>query len=219
MESSAVNLVLLPLGLGLLGFLEPCSIGSSLLFLKSVNLPSVRLVQAAVFTAARALFIGALGAVAALVGTAFLSFQRAAYIPIRRRLCRAWVDLSRGTGEPSYAQRRPRLAAFVHSARLARARGTVPACAGPLLAAVLASAAVTGGAKVGRGFLPWRCSGLACRCRCFSRWHRVKASGFSRRPLAIYIAFLSPSVCCWSRLAFGRSISARQDSHEMEVEK
>jgi cytochrome c-type biogenesis protein len=36
MESSAVNLVLLPLGLGLLGFLEPCSIGSSLLFLKSV---------------------------------------------------------------------------------------------------------------------------------------------------------------------------------------
>jgi len=82
MESSAVNRVLLPLGLGLLGFLEPCSIGSSLLFLKSVevNLPSVRLVQAAVFTAARALFIGALGAVAALVGTAFLSFQRAAYI-------------------------------------------------------------------------------------------------------------------------------------------
>src|SRR5918997_1001277 len=76
------TLVVLPLGLGLLGFIEPCSIGASLLFLKSVegNPPAVKLMQAGVFTLTRALFIGALGALAALVGTVFLGFQRFGYV-------------------------------------------------------------------------------------------------------------------------------------------
>jgi cytochrome c-type biogenesis protein len=58
------NLIGAPLGLGLLGFVEPCSIGSSLLFVKYVEgrPTSVKLMQAAVFTLTRALFIGAMGA-------------------------------------------------------------------------------------------------------------------------------------------------------------
>jgi cytochrome c-type biogenesis protein len=74
--------LLIPVGLGLVGFIEPCSIGASLLFLKSVegNPPAVKLAQAAVFTATRAVFIGLLGAAAALIGTAFLQFQRGGYI-------------------------------------------------------------------------------------------------------------------------------------------
>ena len=74
--------LIFPLALGLLGFVEPCSIGSSLLFLKSVegNPAAVKVMQAAVFAATRALFIGALGAAAAMVGGAFIGFQRLGYV-------------------------------------------------------------------------------------------------------------------------------------------
>ncbi len=53
---SVANTFFLPIGLGLLGVIEPCSIGASLLFLKSIeNSPSrVKLVQAGVFTLTRA---------------------------------------------------------------------------------------------------------------------------------------------------------------------
>jgi len=53
------TLVVVPVALGLLGFIEPCSIGASLLFLKSVegNSPAVKVMQASVFTLTRALFI------------------------------------------------------------------------------------------------------------------------------------------------------------------
>lgn len=57
------SFVIAPLGLGLLGFIEPCSIGSSLLFVKAVegNPPAIKLVQVGVFALTRALFIGLLG--------------------------------------------------------------------------------------------------------------------------------------------------------------
>ncbi len=37
MDGEFINLVLLPLALGLLGFIEPCSMGSNLLFIKYVE--------------------------------------------------------------------------------------------------------------------------------------------------------------------------------------
>ncbi len=36
-ELTLMNLVVAPVGLGLLGFVEPCSIGSSLVFIKYVE--------------------------------------------------------------------------------------------------------------------------------------------------------------------------------------
>lgn len=64
-------------GLGLLGFLEPCSVGSHLLFLKYINAgsPALKAFQTAVFTLTRAAFMAALGLLAAVIGTAFTGLQ------------------------------------------------------------------------------------------------------------------------------------------------
>jgi cytochrome c-type biogenesis protein len=158
MEFTVVSTMLLPLGLGLLGFLEPCSIGASLLFLKSVegNPAPVKIAQAAVFTLTRAVFIGMLGALAALVGTAFLQFQRAGYILLGALyLVLGIVYLAGQTGRlmrtlgPSLTH----LSTVRGSAALAVFFGlNVPACSLPLLAAALGSAAVAGAAKIGQAF-------------------------------------------------------------------
>ena len=79
MTDSLIAAILLPIGLGLFGFIEPCSIGSTLVFIKVMEgkAPAIKLWQVGVFTATRALFIGALGAIAVLVGSAFIGFQKA----------------------------------------------------------------------------------------------------------------------------------------------
>ncbi len=161
------TLLLLPLGLGLIGFIEPCSVGASLLFLKSVegNPPAVKVMQATVFTLTRALFIGSLGAGAALIGTVFLGFQRFGYVLVGTLYVVLGIiyltgnagRLMRGMG-PSLG----RLSTVRGSAALAMFFGlNIPACSGPLLAAVLGSAAVAGPAKVGQGFLMLAVFGFA----------------------------------------------------------
>jgi hypothetical protein len=62
MEPTLTNLVVLPVGLGLLGFVEPCSIGSTLVFAKSLEgrSPTSKLAQVGVFAVTRAAFIGVL---------------------------------------------------------------------------------------------------------------------------------------------------------------
>jgi cytochrome c-type biogenesis protein len=82
MQPDLVNLIVLPLGLGLLGFIEPCSIGSGLLFVQYVEgkTAAVKLAQALTFTVTRALIVGLLGAIAAFVGMAFIGFQRAGWL-------------------------------------------------------------------------------------------------------------------------------------------
>ena len=74
--------VLLPIGLGLFAFIEPCAIGATLLFIKFMEGKPVRvkLGQTATFVLVRALFIGLLGASAALIGTGVLALQRAGWI-------------------------------------------------------------------------------------------------------------------------------------------
>ena len=65
-ESDLMRLVGLPIGLGLFGFIEPCSIGSTLLFIKTLERQDAgsMLAQVGVFMTIRALFMGALGFVA-----------------------------------------------------------------------------------------------------------------------------------------------------------
>jgi cytochrome c-type biogenesis protein len=159
--------LLLPLGLGLIGFIEPCSIGASLLFLKSVegNPPAVKLAQAAVLTATRALFIGLLGAMAALIGTAFLQFQRGGYIMLGVLYVALGIVYLTGHAKKLMVSLGPSLA------RLSTVRGSValalffglnvPACSLPLLAAVLGSAAVAGAAKAWQGFFMLALFGFA----------------------------------------------------------
>lgn len=155
---SAWTLVLMPVGLGLIGSLEPCSIGASLLFIKSVegNPPPVKVMQASVFTLTRAVFIGVLGAVAAVVGSLFIAFQRFGYVMLGALylvLGVIYVSGQAGRLMRSFGPSLGRLSSVRGSATLAVFFGlNVPACAAPLLAAVLASAAVAGASEVAHGF-------------------------------------------------------------------
>lgn len=157
----------LPLGLGLLGFIEPCSVGSSLLFLQMVEgrPAATKVMQAFVFTLTRAVVVGLLGAVAALAGTAFLGFQRSAWVGLGALYVVLGLVYLTGTAGRFMRALGPSLG------RLSGARGAaglailfglnIPACAAPLLAVVLGSAAVGGAAQAGRGFFMLAVFGMA----------------------------------------------------------
>ena len=92
MDADFFNLVLLPIGLGLFGFIEPCSIGSTLVFIKAMEGKStvVKFGQVSVFALTRGLFIGLLGLLAATIGSAFLGFQKKRVDTAGARLRRDW---------------------------------------------------------------------------------------------------------------------------------
>lgn len=163
--SAAWSLLVLPLLLGLVGFVEPCSVGSSLLFVKFIEARSAaaKIRATVVFTLTRALFLGSMGAGAALVGAAFLDLQRAFWVGLgvlyfaigaiylagRRR----WLMRALGPAVARAGERRG-------AAALGLVFGlNVPACAAPLLAAVLAAGLAAGG--VLRGFVSLAVFGLA----------------------------------------------------------
>lgn len=158
-------LLVLPLGLGLLGFIEPCTVGSSLLFVKYLEgkQPAAKLLETGVFAITRAVFIGTLGAMAALIGSAFLDLQRW-----------FWVLLGAGyvvLGGIYLARQHWRLMRVLgptlDRARSARGAATlgvlfglnIPACAAPLLAAVFAAS--FGTTTVAQGFWMMALFGLA----------------------------------------------------------
>lgn len=135
-----LDLVALPVAFGLLGFIEP---------------------------GVRAGLIGTLGAVAVLVGSAFFSFQKAAWIALGALYATLGVlYLSGKIGwlARSFGPSLERLS----SARGAAALGVlfglnIPACAAPLLIALLGAAAA-GGARGGpatQGFLALALFGFA----------------------------------------------------------
>lgn len=105
--NALLDFVALPVAFGLVGFIEPCSIGSTLIFIKTVEgRPAAgKLVQMSLFAAFRAAFIGLLGVAAVMVGAAFFAFQKA-----------AWTEESAGScapsarGSPCPPRRRARLA-------------------------------------------------------------------------------------------------------------
>lgn len=161
------NVLLLPIGLGLLGFIEPCTIGSSLLFIRYLegNSRATRLTQAMLFTLTRALFIGGLGAIAALAGANFLGFQRGGWILLGGLYALLGIlyfsgqagNLMRNLG-PSFN----RLSGVRGSIALGIFFGlNIPACAGPLLIALTGTAAMSGNPQIGRGFITLAMFGLA----------------------------------------------------------
>lgn len=160
------NLLVLPLGLGLLGFVEPCSIGSSLLFIRYVEdkPESVRAMQAAVFMVTRGLFIGGLGALAAIIGTAFAGFQQAGWLllgSIYIGLGLLYLSGNAGRVMRTVGPGMERLSGTGGAVALAVLFGlNIPACAAPLLAALLAPAAL-GTSNVLEGFIMLAVFGLA----------------------------------------------------------
>ena len=159
---------LLPIGLGLFGFVEPCSIGSTLLFIKLMEgrPAAVKVGQVATFAFTRAIFIGLLGAAAAVVGSAFLGLQKAGWLALG--LVYLAIGILYLTGHVGWLMRSigPRLARL-GDLRASAALGTlfglnIPACAAPLLLALLAaSASGTTAGGVAGGFVSLALFGLA----------------------------------------------------------
>lgn len=155
------ELLILPFGLGLLGFVEPCSLGGTMLFIKFLEAKpaAAKVVQVSAFTASRMLLIGALGGVAAVVGAAFVGFQKTMWIVLGSLYLLIGAALLVGKG-----------GAFMRGigpgwARLKDTRGAVglgllfgfniPACAAPLIFALLGLAAASGATMgtIAQGFV------------------------------------------------------------------
>lgn len=168
-EFGLVNLVALPIGLGLMGFIEPCSIGSSLVVVKFLEGKGAasKVLEVTTFAATRAVFIGCLGVAAVLIGSGFAGFQRAAWIALG--LLYAGLGLLYLAGRAGLLATRlgPSLSRFAGS------RGSaglwllfglnIPACAAPLLLILLGAAAAGGvaGATLAAGFVSLGLFGLA----------------------------------------------------------
>lgn len=161
--------ILLPIGLGLIGFIEPCSIGSTFIFLKYMEgKPApVKALQVSAFALTRALFIGILGALAALVGSVFAGFQKAMWVGLGAIYVLLGILLfanRAGTILRPIGFGLARMGEVRGSAALGLVFGlNIPACAAPLLLALLGVAAVGGvsGSTLAQGFLTLGLFGLA----------------------------------------------------------
>ena len=82
MAVSPTGSLWLPVGLGLWGFVEPCSLGTTLIVVKHLEGKSSarKLAHVSLFAGTRAVLIGFLGMAAVVLGRAFLGVQRGAWI-------------------------------------------------------------------------------------------------------------------------------------------
>ncbi|MGH8127197.1 MAG: hypothetical protein ACRETC_02365 [Gammaproteobacteria bacterium] len=164
-----MNNLWLALGLGLLGFIEPCTMGSNLILVKHLERrpPLPRLAQVLVYATTRGLFMGLIGWLAALAGAWLFGAQRALWIGLGSVYLligaiylagrRQWLMISMG---PSFA----RLSGSGGSAALGVIFGlNVPACAAPLIFVLLGMSAARGasGAAQWQGFVSLLIFGLA----------------------------------------------------------
>lgn len=211
------NVLVLPLGLGLFGFIEPCTVGSSLLFVKYLEgrdrASKVR--ATLVFTLTRAVFIGVLGAMAAVIGAAFLDLQRGFWILLGA--------LYIGLGALYLFGRQGFLMRTLGPAltRAGEAKGAaglgvlfglnIPACAAPLLGALLA--ATLGTAGVLQGFVALGVFGLALSLPLVAvvftargrRWFDRIAALSARMPFWTGVVFVVLGI--WS-VWFGLTVTA-----------
>jgi len=164
-----LNLFVLPVLFGLFGFVEPCSIGSTLVLVKQIEgrRASEKIAQMAIFAATRAGFIGMLGMLAAVVGSAFLGFQKAAWFflgAVYIALGLMYVTGHIGWLMRSFGPRLARMQSVKGSVALGVLFGlNIPACAAPLIVALLGAAAAGGasGRTLASGFVSLAVFGLA----------------------------------------------------------
>lgn len=165
-EASFVGLIAIPAGLGLIGFVEPCSIGSSLVFVKYLEGKSgaAKLAETTLFALTRAAFIGLLGVLAAVIGSVFLDLQRGAWLLLGGGYVALGLLLATGRARALMISLGPslrRLSGNSGSAGLGLLFGlNIPACAAPLLLALLAGAAASGGGTAFTGFVALAVFGL-----------------------------------------------------------
>jgi cytochrome c-type biogenesis protein len=137
--------LLTPIGLGLIGFLEPCSLGANAIFLSYVAPLSGwrRVGEALTFTLSRGVFLGLIGAVAGAAGGAVLALQR--WYITTLGIVFVLLGLLVLTGGSRYLPRLPSLGVgHLHRVRsVALLLGVIfglsaPVCAMPLLGALVA---------------------------------------------------------------------------------
>ena len=161
--------LLLAIGLGLLGFVEPCSVGSHLIFLKFLDrLPKrQRWLQTLIFTVVRAVFMSLLGVLAALIGARFLGVQHGLWVVLGSvYVVLGGVYLAGGAPWIIWQMNRllPQVSPTAGGVGLGAVFGlNVPACAAPLLAVLLGDAAAQAatGSGVAYGALTLFVFGLA----------------------------------------------------------
>ena len=164
-EWSLATHFLLPIGLGLFGFIEPCAIGSHLLLLGTLRDQSrpARNLSLLIFIATRTFAMGVVGLIVAFIGQLFVDAQKAFWILF------GVVYLAMGfaylLGKTDLIMKRitPRLSPDLHN-RNAIVLGIVfglniPACAAPLILAVAAAASSSD--AVTAGFITMALFGLA----------------------------------------------------------
>ena len=167
-EMNVLNLVMLPILFGLVGFIEPCSIGSTLVMIKHIEqrTPGQQIAQTVVFALTRAMFIGSAGLLAAAFGSVFLGLQKAAWLllgVVYVALGILYLTGKVGRLMRSFGPRLSRLQSVRGSVLLGLLFGlNIPACAAPLILALLGAAAAGGasGATLGSGFVSLALFGL-----------------------------------------------------------
>ncbi len=165
MEFSLHSLILLPIGLGLLGFIEPCTIGGHLLFLDTQKNRQVRekIRAVTVFIIARSIVAGMFGALIAFLGRYTIEIQTdiwiifgIIYLAIGLVFLLNKTDLIKWKIDFAPAAWKQAQNPLI----LGLAFGlNIPACAAPILLALLGVAATTG--TVFTGFAMMFVFGLA----------------------------------------------------------
>lgn len=166
LDTQLYSLLLLSAGLGLFGFVEPCTIGSTVLFIKFLEGRSrvAKIWQAVIFMVTRALFIGAMGAGVAALGSTFINLQKGGWLVLG--LAYLALGLLFIAGKGGVVSRR----IGISLSRLSGNRGSIalgvvfglniPACAAPLIFALLGATALGTGASAATGFASLAVFGL-----------------------------------------------------------
>ena len=150
MDLSLHTLVWLPAFLGLLGFIEPCTIGGHLVFLdtQGQRSPSERMKAVAVFTAVRCMVTGMFGALIAFLGQHLIALQTGIWLIFGLIYLAIGLALLVGNAGPLKLNIDLAPAAWKRVQNpvvLGMAFGlNIPACAAPILFGLLALAATAG---------------------------------------------------------------------------
>ena len=204
-EADLLRVLGLPIGLGLVGFIEPCSIGSTLIFIKTLEgkNASSKLAQVGIFMTVRALSMGALGLVAVAAGSAFIGFQKAAWIIFGvayALIGTAYVARKSGFLLLSLGPGLSRLSSVNGAAALGAVFAfNIPACAAPFVLALVGMAIAGGaaGAALATGFVSLALFGLA-----LSLPIMVVALFPRARAVLDWLAGLSRRMPFWSGIVF-----------------
>ena len=155
MELSLHTLVLLPIGLGLLGFIEPCTIGGHLMFLdtQSRRPTTQKLSAMTIFIGVRAVITGLFGALIAFLGQGLIGLQTGLWLVFG--LIYLAIGIVFLIGRSGLAKMKIDFAPSAWKSAqnpvvLGLAFGlNIPACAAPILFSLLSVAATTGTAMSG----------------------------------------------------------------------